>query len=75
MTSSVDLAPLLLTLATGSNAWRSDPRYAHLAAPHTTSRRMLTDPTAPGRPFVLHATDEIVSEFATEPYASTRRCT
>ena len=31
---------------------------------------MLTDPTAPGRPFVLHATDEIVSEFAIEPYAS-----
>ena len=30
---------------------------------------MLTDPAAAGRAFVLHATDEIVSEFAIEPYA------
>ena len=31
---------------------------------------MLADPAAPGRAFVLHATDEIVSEFAIEPYAA-----
>jgi arylsulfatase A-like enzyme len=68
LTSSVDLAPLLLTLATGSNAWRSDAALAHLAGRHDIAR-MLADPSAPGRPFVLHATDEIVSEFATEPYA------
>jgi len=68
LTSSVDLAPLLLTIATGSHAWRSDPALAHLARRHDIAS-MLTDPTAPGRPFVLHATDEIVSEFATEPYA------
>ena len=30
----------------------------------STSRGILTDPTAPGRPYVLHATDEIVTEFA-----------
>ena len=59
LTSSVDIAPLLLTIATGSNAWRSDPRYAHLA-----------DPTAAGRRYVLHATDEIETEFADEPYAA-----
>lgn len=31
---------------------------------------MLSDPTAPGRAMVLHATDEIVSEFAIEPYTA-----
>ena len=31
---------------------------------------MLADPNAPGRDFVLHATDEIVTEFAIEPYAA-----
>ena len=69
LTSSVDVAPLLLTIATGSNAWRRDSRYVHIAGRHDIGA-MLTDPTAPGRPFVLHATDEIVSEFAIEPYAS-----
>ena len=68
LTSSVDIAPLLLTLATGSSAWRKDSRTRPLRGA-TTSRAMLSDPTAPGRPTVLHATDEILSEFATEPYA------
>ena len=31
LTSSVDVAPLLLTIATGSNDWRREPHYAHLA--------------------------------------------
>jgi arylsulfatase A-like enzyme len=69
LTSSVDLAPLLLTIATGSDAWRREPRYAHLAGRLDLSR-ILADPGAPGRPYVLHATDEIVTEFATEPYAA-----
>jgi arylsulfatase A-like enzyme len=69
LTSSVDFAPLLLTIATGSNAWRKDAHYAHLAGRHDLGA-MLTNPAAPGRPYVLHATDEIVSEFAIEPYAS-----
>jgi arylsulfatase A-like enzyme len=68
LTSSVDIAPLLLTLATGSNAWRSDPMFAHIAGRHDIER-MLSDPTAPGRPYVLHSTDEILSEYAIEPYA------
>ena len=68
LTSSVDVAPLLLTLATGANAWRSDPLFAHIAGRHDLAP-MLANPTAPGRAFVLHATDEIVSEFAIEPYA------
>jgi hypothetical protein len=69
LTSSVDVAPLLLTIATGSDDWRREPRYSHL------SRRLdiaaiLADSTAPGRPYVLHATDEAVTEFAIEPYAA-----
>ncbi|HUA10725.1 MAG TPA: sulfatase-like hydrolase/transferase [Solirubrobacteraceae bacterium] len=69
LTSSVDLAPLLLTIAAGSDAWRREAHYAHLAG-RADLARMLADPAAPGRSFVLHATDEIVTEFALEPYAA-----
>jgi arylsulfatase A-like enzyme len=69
LTSSVDVAPLLLDIATGSSSWRSDSHYSHLAARHDISS-MLSDPTAPGRPYVLHVTDEMVTEFAMEPHAA-----
>jgi arylsulfatase A-like enzyme len=68
LTSSVDVAPLLLRIATGSDAWRSEPSFAHIASRHDLAA-MLSDPAAPGRPYVLYATDEILSEFATQPYA------
>jgi arylsulfatase A-like enzyme len=67
LTSSVDVAPLLLDIATGSPSWRSDDQYSHLAARHDLAA-MLSDPSAPGRDYVLHATDETVTEFAIEPY-------
>jgi arylsulfatase A-like enzyme len=69
LTSSVDVAPLLLTVASGSNAWRQEHRYAHIAH-RLDLTGILADPTAPGRPYVLHATDETVTEFAIEPYAA-----
>jgi arylsulfatase A-like enzyme len=69
LTSSVDVAALLLTLATGSSQWRRESRYRHLAARHDLAA-ICAHPGAPGRPWVLHATDEDVTEFATEPYAS-----
>jgi arylsulfatase A-like enzyme len=69
LTSSVDVAPLLLSIASGSNAWRRNPRYAHLAG-RADLAAILADPGARGRPYVLHTTDEIVTEFATEPYAA-----
>jgi len=69
LTSSVDVAPLLLTIATGSNAWRAERRYAHIAG-RLDLTRILAEPSAPGREHVLHATDEILTEFATEPYAA-----
>jgi arylsulfatase A-like enzyme len=67
LTSSVDVAPLLLDVATGSSAWRADSHYSHIAARHDVAS-MLADPAAPGRDYVLHATDETVTEFAIEPY-------
>jgi arylsulfatase A-like enzyme len=68
LSSSVDVAPLLLTIATGSGDWRRDSHYAHLAD-RLDLAAILADPKAPGRPYVLHATDEVVTEFAVEPYA------
>lgn len=69
LTSSVDVAPLLMTIAHESDAWRANPRYSHLAG-RADLAAILAHPTAPGRPYVLHATDEIVTEFAIEPYAA-----
>jgi arylsulfatase A-like enzyme len=69
LTSSVDVAPLLLDLATGSSSWREDSHYSHIASRHDLAA-MLGDPKAPGRDYVLHATDETVTEFAIEPYAA-----
>jgi arylsulfatase A-like enzyme len=67
LTSSVDLAPLLLTLGAGSDSWRLDPRYAHIAT-RADLARMLRDPAAPGRRYALHATDEVITEFSLLPY-------
>lgn len=69
LTSSVDVAPLLLSIATESNSWRHDAHFAQVAHRHDLLR-MLRSPTAPGRPYVLHATDEIVTEFAIQTYAA-----
>ncbi len=69
LSSSVDVAPLLLTIATGSNDWRSDPHYSHIAG-RLDLAGILANPSAPGREFVLHATDETVTEFSIEPYAA-----
>jgi arylsulfatase A-like enzyme len=69
LTSSVDVAPLLLDIATGSAAWRKDSDYSQIASRHEVGT-MLSDPLAPGRDYVLHVTDETVTEFAIEPYAA-----
>ncbi|HEY2282750.1 MAG TPA: sulfatase-like hydrolase/transferase [Solirubrobacteraceae bacterium] len=69
LTSSVDVAPLLLTIASGSDEWRRERRYAHIAR-RLDMASILADPTASGRPYVMHATDETVTEFANEPYAA-----
>jgi arylsulfatase A-like enzyme len=69
LSSSVDVAPMLLTIATGGNHWREDAHYSHLAG-RLDMAAILADSEAPGRPFVMHATDETVTEFAIEPYAA-----
>ncbi|MHB1469423.1 MAG: sulfatase-like hydrolase/transferase [Solirubrobacteraceae bacterium] len=69
MTSSVDVAPLLVDLATGSSSWRRNSDYGHLAQRHDLLK-MLSHPHAPGRDYVLHATDEIVTEYAARLYAA-----
>jgi arylsulfatase A-like enzyme len=69
LTSSVDIAPLLLTIATGSDAWREEAHYEHLSR-RADLAGILADPGAPGRRYVLHATDETVTEFAMENYAA-----
>jgi arylsulfatase A-like enzyme len=69
LTSSVDVVALLLTLATGSSAWRHQERYHHLAG-RPNLAAICAHPSARGRRWVLHATDEDVTEFATEPYAA-----
>jgi arylsulfatase A-like enzyme len=67
ITSSVDVAPLLLTLASGSGAWRDEPRYEQVAG-RLDIAAILSDPNANGREHALHATDEVVTEFALQPY-------
>jgi len=69
LTSHVDVVPLLLTIATGGNAWRQERHYSHIAG-RADLAAILADPSAPGRDFVLHATDETVTEYAIEPYAA-----
>ena len=47
----------------------SDSHYSHIAG-RADLAAILADPAAPGRPYILHATDEIVTEYAIEPYAA-----
>jgi arylsulfatase A-like enzyme len=61
LTSHVDIVPLLLTLASGNNRWRKDPRYAHLAG-RANLARMLSSPKAKGRAYILHTSDEDIPE-------------
>lgn len=61
LTSSVDIAPLMMTLATGNGAWRKDPRWSHLSS-RLRIEKILKRPGAKGRPYVLHATDERLVE-------------
>ncbi|WP_327144841.1 sulfatase-like hydrolase/transferase [Nocardia sp. NBC_01327] len=63
LTSSVDLAPLLLSIATGGNAWRGDGRYEHLRD-RLDLAALCRDSGAAGRPWIAHTTDEATIEEA-----------
>jgi arylsulfatase A-like enzyme len=69
LTSSADVAALMLTIANGSGSWRGEREYAHLAG-RLDLAKICADAAAAGREWVLHATDEDVTEFASEPHAS-----
>ncbi|HZL55106.1 MAG TPA: sulfatase-like hydrolase/transferase, partial [Solirubrobacteraceae bacterium] len=69
LTSSVDIAPLLLTIGAGSSDWRLDSSYSHIAR-RADLLEIARRPRAPGREYALHATDEVVTEFALLPYAA-----
>jgi arylsulfatase A-like enzyme len=69
LTSSADVVPLMLTIGWGSEQWRQQPEYLHLAGRHDLAK-ICEDPQAAGRAWALHATDEDVTEFAFEPYAA-----
>lgn len=64
LTSSADLAPLLLTIAHGGPGWRSDSRYSYLSG-RADIAGIAADPAAAGRPWIAHATDDMsVEEMA-----------
>ncbi|BBY54928.1 sulfatase-like hydrolase/transferase [Mycobacterium koreense] len=64
LTSSADLAGLLLTIAHGGSGWRSDSRYAYLAA-RADLAAIAADAAAPGRRWIAHATDDMSVEEIT----------
>ncbi len=57
LTSSVDVAPLILTIATGGDQWRTERRYEHLAE-RADLAAICRDPAARGRTWIAHTTDE-----------------
>ena len=60
LTSSVDLAPMLVTLGNrGSRRWHRG-KYAEIYGERLDLVGLLRDPSAPGRDHVVFATDEIV---------------
>ncbi len=61
-TSHVDLLPLLMSLASGDNAWRQEEQYAHLAG-RADLFAMLSNPDAEGRDYILSTSDEDYPEF------------
>jgi arylsulfatase A-like enzyme len=67
LTSSVDLAPLLLTIAHGSPSWRAQARYSHLAT-RADIAAIARRPRSSGRPWVAHVTDETTVEELSYSY-------
>lgn len=69
LASSVDIAPRLLTFATGSGAWRQDPNYAQIAGRLDISA-ILRNPNGAGRSYILNTADDDATEQGPRtPYA------
>ena len=61
LTSSVDLFPLLLTIATGGESWKSDSRFSYLS-PRVDWAGLLSDPAVRGRDYILSTSDEFFGD-------------
>lgn len=68
LTSTVDLAPLLLTIAHGSRSWRHDPTYSQIASRHDIAA-IAHNPNAKGRKWIAHTTDETTIEELSYTYS------
>jgi arylsulfatase A-like enzyme len=67
-TSTVDLAALLLTIANGNSSWRSKQKYSQLATRGDIAA-IAANPTAAGRPWIAHITDETTVEELSYTYS------
>ncbi len=63
LTSHVDITPLLMTLASGSNNWRTNAKYGHLAN-RADVAALLGSPGAQGRSYIIQTSDEDIPEEA-----------
>jgi arylsulfatase A-like enzyme len=68
LTSTVDLAPLLLTIAHGSSSWRSNAGYSQIAA-RADIAAIAANAKAAGRPWIAHVTDETTVEELSYTYS------
>jgi arylsulfatase A-like enzyme len=68
LTSTVDLAALLLTIAQGSSSWRSNANYSQIAA-RADIAAIAANPRAAGRPWIAHVTDETTVEELSYTYS------
>jgi len=61
LASSVDLLPLLVSIGDDGDGWMTrDAGYAQMYGRRANLLRVLRDASAPGRPHVVHATDEVI---------------
>jgi arylsulfatase A-like enzyme len=61
LTSTVDLSPLFLTLATGGRTWLRDPRFNFLAK-QVDWERLLHSPYGQGRDYIISTSDEFFGD-------------
>ena len=61
LTSSVDLLPLLVSLAYGGTEWMNGKEWGSFYGSRAKLFDMLSNPDAPGRTYALHTTDEVIA--------------
>ncbi|WP_147040939.1 sulfatase-like hydrolase/transferase [Skermanella aerolata] len=63
LTSSIDLVPFYLSLASGGMDWLEDTTLEALYGSRANLFGILSDPAAPGRGYALHTTDELYANL------------